>query len=96
MENEKILLKDRTVAFLDILAFKQILNKYPCINIGKAYLSAVTSSKERTKEWMYRFSHKYIECEFHTFSDSVLILSPDDSKAGFLSVSINFSYRIIG
>lgn len=80
---------DRTVAYLDILGFKDILGKYPYSRIGEVYFTAITKAKEDIKIWVEIFGHTYKPCDVYSFSDSIVIFSPDNSKEGFLSVVLH-------
>jgi len=75
----------RTVAFIDVLAFKYILNKFQLSIIGKAYTSAIDNVLRAFKDDMIG-NRKLETCSINIFSDSIIIYSNDGSEAGFLSV----------
>lgn len=89
-------LKNRTVAYLDILAFKKILKKYRPEVIGDIYKKSIDFAIQLSTEWCETFNNIYLnaeKCHCFFFSDSIIIFSPDYKKideltdlSGFLTV----------
>lgn len=95
--------KNRTVAFLDILGFKNILKKYSYDNIGKKFTEALELAQARAFEWHTTFPNIYgkDKCFVYTFSDSIAIISPDVDPSyadpelvGFLIVTLYVKYLV--
>lgn len=93
-ENEckSCLSSKRTVAFLDILGFKELCKIFPSTVIGNTLRDAIKSAINGYKEWCKIFGKIYSECKIFTFSDSIAIFSHDHTKNSFLSVVLHTQY----
>lgn len=74
--SEKI--NNRTIAFLDILAFKTIQENFPLERVGNIYGEAIEHAKQYFAECC-PVGHGLATCKVHIFSDSIIIYSSDDS-----------------
>lgn len=88
-------ISNRTVAFIDVFAFKFILNKYEhdLKNVGEIFTRAIDHADEyHTDDKIY--DQRLIGCKKHVFSDSIIIYSLDDSENGCISV-IRYAQRVL-
>lgn len=85
---------NRTVAYLDIVGFKKILNDYPVTHIGQIFCDTIKKCEKDVKYWIDTFHNKYKKCFLSVFSDSIVIFSSDDSEEGFRSVVL-YAQRIM-
>lgn len=83
---------NKSVAFLDILGFKEICKHYTATVIGQTLHRAVTSAILHCKEMCEKFHYTYSPCEIITFSDSLAIFSQDESIHGFRSVVLHVKH----
>lgn len=81
---------NRTVAYLDILGFNSLLNKYPLEEIGRIYSAAVSAANKINLDK----SLKSAICKTYILSDSLVVISPDSSFSSFISV-VNYVKQII-
>lgn len=89
------MLMNRTVAFLDILAFKTILDQFPLEHIGASYQRAVEAASNILRDDFGRdqalYDHQPV---IHIFSDSIIIYSKDDTENSCYAV-IRYAHRIL-
>lgn len=78
---------NRTVAIVDILGFSSKLEKWPLKNIGAAMEDFLLQTPAFVKEWIRKFPATYSDdCLQYTFSDSIIIISKDDTEKSCKSV----------
>lgn len=95
----KTMIKKRTVAYIDILGFKNILANHKLINVGNAFKSVIENLDRVLKDdsrFLCVQRNTNVKCPIFIFSDSIAIFSPDvvdsqlhetvDNWYGFLSV----------
>ena len=83
----------RTVALIDITAFKFILNKLTLEKVGTVYKEAITQAKDALRiDGVHNGTIQ--PCTSHVFSDSIIIYSLDDSESSCFTV-IKFAQRIL-
>jgi hypothetical protein len=94
---------NRTVAFIDILGFKQKIDKQPAKNLGEKYKKAIryalekypisfNSSKEPSFFTNISTGDEY--CISYIFSDSIILASFDDTEINTCKLLI-FTYRLM-
>jgi len=85
---------NRTVGFIDVFAFKTILNspKWSLEKIGSVFSNAIDVAEQIYKEDRL-FDRRMQPSIKHNFSDSIIVYSHDDSEHGSLTV-IKYIHRI--
>jgi len=83
----------RTVAYLDILAFKFIQEKFSLEKIGEIFGNALSSADEAFKVDKV-YNSKIGFCHRHIYSDAISIYSSDESKESCLAL-IKYVQRIV-
>ncbi|MFA5055705.1 MAG: hypothetical protein WC562_05965 [Dehalococcoidia bacterium] len=94
---------NRSVAFLDVLGFKQLVNSTSAEELGLAYTAAsnnlgrlIRPLMEPGKEPTF-FPSRDLEkpyCIKHTFSDSIILVSHDDTEQSALELLI-YTLRVV-
>jgi len=76
------MIKNRTIAFLDILGFTTLVEKHGVARIGQVYSNGVRLASAYAKNQLEGET-----CKVCIFSDSIAIFSSTDSLNGFLAVA---------
>lgn len=74
-----------TIAYLDILGFKEILKEYKLENIGIAYTEIIDKINKLINDDAI-FFNDIDSCLKSFFSDSIIVCSGDDTEQGCLNV----------
>jgi hypothetical protein len=83
--NESTFIENRTVAFLDILGFKKIMEKYKLKHIGQWLDSLIPLTDELQKSERGIFNPNHEACVKFVFSDTIIICSANNTPASFLA-----------
>lgn len=78
-------ISNRTVAFIDVLAFKHILSEFQLKKVGDVLSDAIAQGIQLNKDDKIH-NYQLQSVIIHNFSDSIFVYSLDDSENGCLSV----------